>query len=103
MSSETDCLICSTYFRRHLIDSGENPDALSLNDKEKAIVQLGRQIAKDPHGVSDELYQAAAADMSDDQMVTLVAFAGQMVATNIINNVLHVELDDYLEQYKKSK
>ena len=26
ISAGTDCLICSTYFRKALIDSGENPD-----------------------------------------------------------------------------
>ena len=30
VSTETDCLICSTFFRRLLIESGENPDALEL-------------------------------------------------------------------------
>ncbi len=28
ISAETDCLICSTFFRRLLIESGENPDRL---------------------------------------------------------------------------
>ena len=27
ISEQSDCLVCSTYFRRHLIDSGETPQA----------------------------------------------------------------------------
>src|SRR5207249_8619860 len=30
VSTETDCLICSTFFRRILIDGGEDPDRLEL-------------------------------------------------------------------------
>ena len=34
ISSETDCLICSTFFRRMLIQTGENPDRLKLDERE---------------------------------------------------------------------
>lgn len=100
ISAETDCLICSTYFRRYLIDNGEQPDALVLDDKEQTFVRLGRQIARDPHGVSDDLFAAVARYLGPDEIVTLTAFAGLMVATNIVNNVLRVDLDGYLEQYR---
>lgn len=100
ISSETNCLICSTYFRRYLIDNGENPDDLALDDKEQTFVALGRQIARDPHGVSDDLFAAVEQYLHPDEIVTLTAFAGMMVATNIINNVLNVDLDEYLEIYR---
>ena len=100
ISTETDCLICSTYFRRYLIDNGEKPDALELSEKEQTFVALGRQIARDPHGVSDDLFAAVEQYLTPDEIVTLTAFAGIMVATNIINNVLHVDLDEYLELYR---
>jgi len=35
------------------------------------------------------------------EIVTLTAFAGLMIATNLINNALKVELDEYLIQYTK--
>ena len=100
ISTEADCLICSTYFRRYLIDNGENPDALELSEKEHTFVALGRQIARDPHGVTDDLFAAVEQYLTPDEIVTLTAFAGLMVATNIINDVLHVDLDEYLEIYR---
>lgn len=100
ISAETDCLICSTYFRQYLIDTGENPDALELSEKEQTFVRLGRQIARDPHGISDDFFTTVEQYLNPDEIVTLTAFAGLMVATNIINNVLHVDLDDYLEIYR---
>ena len=44
VSTETDCLICSTFFRRLLIQSGENPDALTLSERDRVVVEYGRQL-----------------------------------------------------------
>ena len=60
VSTETDCLICSTFFRRLLIQSGENPDALRLSDQERVVVEYGRQMGRDAHGVSEEMYAELA-------------------------------------------
>src|SRR3954451_19431451 len=46
VSTETDCLICSTFFRRILIQSGENPEALDLTEKERVVVAYGRQLGR---------------------------------------------------------
>ena len=42
ISAETDCLVCSTYFRRILHDSGEDPDGFSLDERETVVVEFGR-------------------------------------------------------------
>jgi alkylhydroperoxidase family enzyme len=101
ISAGTDCLVCSTFFRRLLIDSGEDPEALKLDDWEQTIVDYGRQLAKDPHGVSDELFARLAARLRPEEIVALTAFGGLMVATNLFNNALRVDLDDYLHGYRK--
>jgi alkylhydroperoxidase family enzyme len=101
VSSETDCLICSTFFRRILIDFGEDPDALALDAREEAVVAFGRALAVTPHRMPDEVYDRVAAYFSDEQMVALVAFGALMVATNVVNNALGVPLDDYLQPYRR--
>jgi alkylhydroperoxidase family enzyme len=101
ISAGTDCLVCSTFFRRLLIDAGEDPEALRLDDWEQTVVAYGRQLAVDPHGVSDDLYGRLAARLAPDQIVALTAFGGLMVATNLFNNALRVDLDDYLHPYRK--
>ena len=40
ISAGTDCLVCSTFFRRLLIDSGEDPGHLQLDDWEQTIVSF---------------------------------------------------------------
>jgi alkylhydroperoxidase family enzyme len=103
ISAETDCLICSTFFRRILIDAGDNPDALSLNPREDLLVAFGRQLAKNPKGVSDELYDQLAAEFSTEEIVALTAFGCIMLATNVFNDALRVDLDGYLEPYRQQE
>src|SRR5947207_2714515 len=88
ISAESDCLICTTYMRRLLIDWGENPDALNLDEKGQTIVAFGRAIVSPGHRVPDDVYAKVATYFNQEQIVALTAFAGLMVATNIINNVL---------------
>jgi alkylhydroperoxidase family enzyme len=100
ISTQTDCLICSTFFRRLLIEAGENPDRLQLDDREAALVAYGRQLARDPNGVGDALFQELERHFSPPQLVSLTAFGAMMVATNVLNNALRVPLDDYLVPYR---
>jgi len=101
ISAETDCLICSTFFRRILIDAGEDPDELVLDQREQLLVDFGRQLAKDPKGVDDALYARLTSEFSPDEIVALTAFGSIMLATNIFNDALRVDLDAYLEPYRR--
>ncbi|HEV3256211.1 MAG TPA: hypothetical protein VG013_04970 [Gemmataceae bacterium] len=103
ISAQTDCLICSTFFRRILIESGENPDELRLDEREQAVVDYGRQLVRDPNRVSDDLYGRLARHLQPKEIVALTAFGGLMIATNVFNNALRVDLDDYLAPYRNSK
>jgi alkylhydroperoxidase family enzyme len=101
ISAETDCLICSTFFRRLLVDSGEDPDRLELDQTDRLVVEFGRQLVADANGVSDDLYARLAALLAPAQVVTLTTFGALMIATNVFNNALRVDLDDYLAPYRK--
>lgn len=101
ISAETDCLICSTFFRRILIDAGEDPDSLTLDPREEILVAFGRQLVKAPNEVSDALYESLASFLDPEQIVTLTTFGALMIATNVFNNALRVDLDDYLFTYRK--
>jgi alkylhydroperoxidase family enzyme len=101
ISAQTDCLICSTFFRRMLIQTGENPERLKLDERETAVVDFGRALAVTPHGVPDDVYQRLETYFTPAQLVALTAFGALMVATNVVNNALDVELDEYLQPYRK--
>src|SRR5215210_8411529 len=101
ISAETDCLICSTFFRRMLIQTGENPERLRLDERETAVLDFGRALAASPFKVPDPVYQRLASIFTPAQIVVLTAFGALMVATNVVNNALDVDLDEYLQPYRK--
>ncbi len=103
ISSENDCLVCSTYFRRALRESGEDPDNFSLDERERVVVEFGRCLAKPFGRVPESLYAELATYFTDKQIVALTAFGALMVATNVFNNALETELDGYLDPYRKEQ
>src|SRR5207244_3755732 len=90
ISSQTDCLICSTFFRRWLAEAGEDPDRLHLDDRDQAVVEYGRRLATDANAVSDDLFNRLRSFLQPAQIVALTAFGGLMIATNVFNNALRV-------------
>ena len=101
ISAETDCLICSTFFRRMMSDDGMDPDRLQLDEREAAVVEYGRCLAVSPFRVPAATYQRVAAHFDAPQMTSLTAFGAIMVATNVFNNALEIELDEYLHPYRR--
>ena len=49
----------------------------------------------------DDVYQLLTSHFSPAQIVALTAFGAMMVATNVVNNALDVDLDEYLLPYRK--
>lgn len=96
ISTTNECALCSLFFISDLRELGEDPNNFAMNDKEEMLAQLGRQIVKNPNEVSDELFAKLKATYTDEELVTLVGFAGQMIATNNFNSVLRVDLDQRL-------
>ena len=102
ISDQNECLICSTFFRRILIDAGEDPSDLRLDEEDELMIALGRTLAVDPHGVDDALYDRLAARYDEEQIVALIGFGAIMVATNVFNDALGVPLDDVLQPYREA-
>jgi hypothetical protein len=99
ISSASDCPLCTTFFRKIIIDAGEKPDSLSLTASQKIILDFGGSIARHRGNIADHLYNDVAKDFSAQELVVLIAFAGQMIATNVFNNVIETEIDEYLSEY----
>jgi alkylhydroperoxidase family enzyme len=100
ISTQISCLICSTFFRRWLKEAGDDPDDLHLDERELALVDYGHHLARDANAVPDAVFASVRAFLSPAQVVALTAFAGLMVATNLFNNALRVDLDDYLLPFR---
>ncbi len=101
ISAQNNCLVCSTFFRKILIDNGENPDHPVFSEKEQILMDFGRCCVTDALKIDDAMFQKLRKFFNDEQIVLLTAFAGLMIATNLINNALDVDLDQYLESYAR--
>lgn len=99
VSSASNCPLCTTFFRKIMIDNGEQPDTLILSEKEQLLLQFGSAMAANRGEVSNEIYEPLAKMFTEEEIIVLVGFAGQMIATNVFNNVLQVQIDEYLAPY----
>ena len=102
ISCAADCPLCSTFFRKIIIDSGETPEKLELSESEKDVLNFGSSITKHKGNIADHLYNKVAVNYKESEIVILVAFAGIMIATNIFNNVIETEIDEYLSGYRSN-
>src|SRR6187431_3316656 len=100
ISTENECLICSLFFRKILVDSGENVDDPQVTEAEQLLMDWGRLIASAPHDIPDEMYARLEKSFNPKLRLILLAFAGQMVATNLINTVGRIPLDEVLVEYR---
>ena len=102
ISQASDCPLCSTFFRKIIIDNGEKPENLQLSTREQEILSFGAQVSRCRGVISNDVYDSVKKYFNDRDLVTLTAFAGQMIATNIFSNVIETEIDDYLSDYLKT-
>lgn len=100
ISEANECLICSTFFRRIFIEAGDDPDMWTLTERQRLLVDFGRALANNPRDVGDALYAALAREFTPPQIVVLTAFGGLMIATNVFNDALRVDLDEELYPYR---
>lgn len=103
ISTENDCLICSTFFARILDDLNININSFAFTEEENLIVSYGRALVHNPHDISEKIYTDLKKHFSEEQIVALTAFGSIMIATNLINTALKVDLDDELVPYSKGR
>jgi alkylhydroperoxidase family enzyme len=102
ISDENGDTACSLFFRQVLEGAGEDPDA-ARTGRDGLLVEFGRQLARNPHALADELYERIAAAFPPEQRVQLVAFAGLVVAINVVNTVGRVPVDDELHPLRDAE
>lgn len=101
ISTENDCLLCGTFFAKILKDLNIDFDSFSFTEEENILIAYGKAIVKDANNVPEEIFEDLKKHWNEEQIVAITAFATIMIATNLINKVLQVELDDYLLPYTK--
>ena len=96
ISTTNSCQLCSLFFISDVKGLGLDPANLVYDEKETLLAQLAEQIVKDPTAVSDELIDNLKKFFNDQELVVIVGFAGQMIATNNFNAVFKIDVDKRL-------
>jgi len=96
ISTTNSCQLCSLFFISDVKGLGLDPANLVYDEKEQLLAQLAESIVKDPTSVSDELFAKLKEYFSDNELVVIVGFAGQMIATNNFNSVFKIDVDQRL-------
>lgn len=100
ISRGSSCSYCETIFRKRLTDLGENPDSLVMSLDEKDICAFGEAVARHQGNIANHLFNSLAKIYFTEELVLLTAFAGQMVAANIFNNVAETKIDFHLIKHE---
>ena len=100
ISRENACKLCASFMRRAIIKGGENPEALELDDRDRVIVDFGRQLAANPNRVSDGLFAKLQDFLTPAQIVELTVFGALMIVNNVFNSALQVDVDDSLQGFE---
>lgn len=99
ISSRNNCHICSTFFRKILKDEQIDFASFAFSPLQQTLVDYGRAMVENPKNIGDELFTELKNYFNEEQIVLLTAFGAMMIATNLINDTLQVELDGYLAGY----
>jgi hypothetical protein len=103
ISTENACLLCSLYFRKELTELGVDLSGLKFSKRERLLEKYAKAIVKDANNVPAAVFDELKKDFSQGQIVALTAFAAIMIATNLINKILKIEIDADLLPYAKQK
>src|SRR5262245_11590694 len=60
VSTGSNCPLCSTFFRKVIIDNGDNPDKLLLNDYDNQLLDFGSSIAAHKGCIANHVYNNLA-------------------------------------------
>lgn len=89
------------FMRRALIEGGDNPDDLTLDQTEALLVRVGTAIASDPKSIASADWAAMRDRYAARTLVELIGFAGQMIATNVFTDAVGTIIDPELAAYAR--
>ncbi|HEY0259326.1 MAG TPA: hypothetical protein VGC18_05690 [Lacisediminihabitans sp.] len=102
IADEDGSLPTALSFRRTLLEAGDDPDNPQVTEAEQLLIDWGRLIVRSPHDIPDEFYSRLQSAFGPERRLTLLAFAGQTVALDLLATVGRIPLDPDLEPYRQA-
>ena len=95
ISTQNECLVCSAYFSNLLKKNNIDFDTFGFTDREKLLIEYGKAMAKNPKGVSDELFERLKKEFNEEEIVVITTMGVLMIANNYLNDILEVTPENF--------
>ncbi|ASA21209.1 hypothetical protein [Paenibacillus donghaensis] len=103
ISTENDCLVCSTYHAKLLRDLDLAFDEFEFTDIENVLIAYGRGLVSNANNIDLSIYKGLKKHFSNEEIVLITTVGCKMIASNIFNEAMKVDLDEYLFEVEFSK
>ncbi|MFK4344407.1 MULTISPECIES: carboxymuconolactone decarboxylase family protein [unclassified Paenibacillus] len=103
ISTENDCLVCSTYHAKLLRDLNLTFEQFEFTEIEKILIDYGRGLVNNPNHIEDRIYEDLKRHFSNEEIVLITTVGCKMIASNIFNEAMKVDLDEYLFEVEFDK
>ncbi|MCQ4085451.1 carboxymuconolactone decarboxylase family protein [Saccharibacillus sp. JS10] len=103
ISTENDCLVCSTYHAKLLRDLDLQFDEFEFTETEKVLIDYGRGLVNNANNIDPSIYDRLKAKFTPAEIVLITTVGCKMIASNIFNEALKVDLDEYLFEVEFDK
>ena len=85
---EEGAMLCSEYFDTKLSGRGEDPEHPTMTEKESLLSEFGKALCADYHHIPEELFSKMNEAYREEEMIKLIAFAGQLRASCMFEGVM---------------
>lgn len=96
ISSENDCLICTTYHARLLKHLNLKPEEFEYTEIEELLIAYGRGLVQNANQIDPKIFEGLKAHFTEDELVLITTVGCKMIASNLFNEALNIDLDEYL-------
>ncbi len=99
ISLATESPVVAARFKKSLLEMGIDTDKKNTDERLRQLCFFGTCMVKNKGRIADHVYHRIEVFFSDEQMILLIAYTGQLMALNVFDNVIETEphLSAYLQ------
>ncbi len=97
ISVQNECFVCTAYFTNLLKKNNIDFNTFDFTERERLLIEYGQAIAKDPKGVSDELFRRMKQEFNEEELVVITTMGVLMIANNNFNDILQVTPEEIVD------
>lgn len=96
ISSENECLICTTLHAKLLAEFDLTHEEFEFTAAEEVLIDYGRALVANANSIDEGIYARLRELFTEEEIVLITAVGCKMIASNLFNSAMQVDLDEYL-------